>query len=102
MPNVLLSLPPLYTIVGVYRLVSDPKIRTPVWVSHMSQRPYELYVFMSVRTNAATEPLEGCLWPWSTFVNSLGAGSSLTILTIYQGALTYTPQRWFVGLFLST
>ncbi|PVG01687.1 hypothetical protein CPB86DRAFT_752347 [Serendipita vermifera] len=31
MPNTLLSIPPLYTIVGVHRLATDAKIRGPVW-----------------------------------------------------------------------
>jgi len=33
MPNTLLSLPALYTIVGLYRLGADPNVRNPVWVS---------------------------------------------------------------------
>lgn len=31
MPNTLLTIPPLYTVVGIYRLLLDPKIRGPVW-----------------------------------------------------------------------
>jgi hypothetical protein len=31
MPTELLSLPPSYTIVGVYRLLTDPSVRDPVW-----------------------------------------------------------------------
>ncbi|QRV80678.1 Etoposide-induced protein 2.4 (EI24) [Ceratobasidium sp. AG-Ba] len=31
MPQELLTLPPLYCIVGVYRLLTDPLIRKPVW-----------------------------------------------------------------------
>jgi hypothetical protein len=40
MPSELLHLPPLYTIVGIYRLLTDPSIRGPVLdkVKHASIR----------------------------------------------------------------
>ncbi|TYJ52735.1 hypothetical protein B9479_006669 [Cryptococcus floricola] len=40
MPSELLHFPPLYTLVGLYRLLSDPSIRTPVFdkVKHATAR----------------------------------------------------------------
>lgn len=31
MPQELLNLPPAYTVVGIYRLITDDNLRTPIW-----------------------------------------------------------------------
>jgi hypothetical protein len=40
MPTELLSMPPSYTVVGLYRLLTDPRLREPVWakVKHAAIR----------------------------------------------------------------
>ncbi|KIM23768.1 hypothetical protein M408DRAFT_250060 [Serendipita vermifera MAFF 305830] len=65
MPNTLLSLPALYTFVGLYRLIQDPKIRNPVWDKCRN-----------------------------------GTKRGLLVAAIY-GVVMYSPQRWFVSIFLS-
>lgn len=57
MPNTLLSLPALYTIVGLYRLIGDPNIRNPLWVSWDPCPSNENEVNLQFRrTNAVMEP----------------------------------------------
>jgi hypothetical protein len=71
MPNTLLSLPALYTIVGVYRLVEDPKIRNPVWVSWGPGHPTRRTNLNFRRTNVAMERDVGFLLLQYTYVSAV-------------------------------
>lgn len=33
MPKELLNISPLYSLVGVYRLITDEKVRNPIWLA---------------------------------------------------------------------
>ncbi|KAG8812710.1 hypothetical protein FRC19_002971, partial [Serendipita sp. 401] len=96
MPNVLLSLPPLYTVVGVYRLLMDPKIRGPVWDKCRNGTLRGLAV-ASVYGTVMYGPER---WFVSLFLSKSGRLQSL--LTIPYVTSYFSVQTWATIMFVTS
>ncbi|KZO91221.1 hypothetical protein CALVIDRAFT_505877 [Calocera viscosa TUFC12733] len=100
MPQELLNFLPAYCIVGLYRLLTDPKVRTPVWdkCRHGVQRGAVVAAVWSV----ATWPFQKAYVEWFLMKTPKFTSMSTPTLLGYNLPFHISPVTWATLLVLST